>query len=101
MSVVQTQPTNNRVAGFDLNDIVGAARPCGLASDQIHFPAADLRDLTNFVQQGFALAVSYWASLEAIHAWRENARHMIAKEKGKSTWFKKYLTRIAKVERVY
>jgi hypothetical protein len=26
---------------------------------------------------------------------------MIAKEKGKSAWFKKYVTRIAKVERVY
>ena len=52
-------------------------------------------------QKGFALAVSYWASLEAIQAWRENTRHMLAKEKGQSTWFKKYLTRIAKVERVY
>jgi heme-degrading monooxygenase HmoA len=52
-------------------------------------------------QKDFALAVSYWASLEAIHAWSVNAQHMIAKEKGKTVWFKKYLTRIAKVERVY
>ena len=52
-------------------------------------------------QKGFALAVSYWASLEAIQAWSENARHIVAKEQGKSAWFKKYVTRIAKVERVY
>jgi len=52
-------------------------------------------------QQGFALAVSYWASLEAIDAWSANSRHMLAKEKGKSVWFRKYVTRIAKVERVY
>ena len=52
-------------------------------------------------QKGFALAVSYWASLEAIQAWSVNARHMVAKEKGKTVWFKKYVTRIAKVERVY
>jgi heme-degrading monooxygenase HmoA len=52
-------------------------------------------------QKGFALAVSYWASLEAIQAWSENAHHMIAKDKGKTAWFKKYVTRIAKVERVY
>jgi heme-degrading monooxygenase HmoA len=52
-------------------------------------------------QEGFALAVSYWASLEAIDAWRRNARHLLAKEKGRSVWFKSYVTRIAKVEQVY
>lgn len=52
-------------------------------------------------QRGFALAVSYWASLEAIHGWSTNSRHLIAKEKGKSVWFRKYVTRIARVERVY
>jgi heme-degrading monooxygenase HmoA len=52
-------------------------------------------------QRGFALAVSYWASLEAIEAWRRNAQHLLAKRKGTSDWFAKYVTRIAKVERVY
>lgn len=52
-------------------------------------------------QKGFALAVSYWESLEAIQAWRENARHLVAKDKGRSAWFAKYVTRIARVERVY
>jgi len=52
-------------------------------------------------QKGFALAVSYWTSLEAIESWSKNARHVIAKQKGKSEWFEKYVTRIARVERVY
>src|SRR5262245_56201212 len=52
-------------------------------------------------QRGFALAVSYWASLEAIEAWRVDSRHVIAKQQGMSDWFAKYVTRIAKVERVY
>lgn len=52
-------------------------------------------------QRGFALAVSYWASLEAIDAWRRDARHLLAKQRGKSSWFRKYKTRIARVERVY
>jgi heme-degrading monooxygenase HmoA len=52
-------------------------------------------------QKGFALAVSYWASLDAIQAWRNNARHLLAKDKGRADWFSKYVTRIAKVERVY
>lgn len=50
---------------------------------------------------GFSLAVTYWTSLESIQAWSHNARHLIAKDLGKTRWFKKYLTRIAKVERVY
>lgn len=52
-------------------------------------------------QKGFALAVSYWESLEAIEAWSQHVRHRIAKDKARSAWFKKYVTRIAKVERVY
>jgi heme-degrading monooxygenase HmoA len=52
-------------------------------------------------QRGFALAVSYWASLEAIDAWRRDAQHLLAKQRGKSVWFRKYVTRIARVEQVY
>lgn len=46
-------------------------------------------------------APTYWSSLEAIEGWSRNARHVIAKEMGKTKWFKEYVTRIAKVERVY
>jgi heme-degrading monooxygenase HmoA len=52
-------------------------------------------------QKGFALAVSYWTSLDAIQAWRVNTQHLLAKQKGMNDWFKTYVTRIAKVERVY
>ena len=89
------------IAPAELHEDIGgypetAAKLVELAKEQPGFLGIESGS-----QKGFALAVSYWASLEAIQAWRENARHMIAKEKGKSTWFKKYLTRIAKVERVY
>jgi heme-degrading monooxygenase HmoA len=49
----------------------------------------------------FALAVSYWQSLEAIERWRTHARHRLAKELGKTRWFEAYFTRIARVERDY
>lgn len=52
-------------------------------------------------QGRFEIAVSYWESLEAIQAWRENAKHLSAKQKGREVWFKHYFTRIAKVERDY
>ena len=87
--------------------------PAELAEDVRGYPelAAKLvelaREQPGFIgiesgfQKGFALAVSYWESLEAIESWSKNARHVIAKQKGKSEWFEKYVTRIARVERVY
>ncbi len=47
------------------------------------------------------ITVSYWESLEAIKAWKENIEHLFAQEKGKTTWYKNYKVRIAKVEREY
>jgi heme-degrading monooxygenase HmoA len=52
-------------------------------------------------QGRFALAVSYWRSLEAIDAWRRHAEHVHAKELARTGWFASYATRIARVERAY
>jgi heme-degrading monooxygenase HmoA len=50
---------------------------------------------------GLGITVSYWASEEAIRAWKSNAEHQIAQETGKRTWYTDYEVRIAKVERAY
>ena len=47
------------------------------------------------------ITVSYWESLEAIKNWKANIEHLEAQEKGKTTWYKNYKVRIAKVEREY
>lgn len=47
------------------------------------------------------ITVSYWSSLESIKKWKMNSEHLIAQEKGKSQWYKKYKTRICLVERDY
>ena len=47
------------------------------------------------------ITVSYWESLEAIKNWKANMEHIEAQEKGKTTWYKNYKVRIAKVEREY
>lgn len=47
------------------------------------------------------ITVSYWESLEAIRNWKANLDHLEAQEKGKTTWYKNYKVRIAKVEREY
>ena len=50
---------------------------------------------------GLGITVSYWASEEAIVAWKANAEHQIAQETGKKTWYVDYCVRVAKVEREY
>lgn len=47
------------------------------------------------------ITVSYWRDLAAIKKWREHSEHTIARNKGRSDWYKSFKTRIAKVERDY
>ncbi len=47
------------------------------------------------------ITVSYWESLEAIKAWKENELHLVAQQTGKERWYAAYTTRICKVERTY
>jgi heme-degrading monooxygenase HmoA len=47
------------------------------------------------------ITVSYWKDLASIIKWKEVSEHKIAQEKGKTTWYKSFKTRIAKVERDY
>jgi len=51
-------------------------------------------------RQGIGISVSYWSSLEAIQAWKEQADHRQAQEKGKD-WYQAYRVRICRVEREY
>lgn len=50
-------------------------------------------------EDGLGITVSYWDSLDSIQNWKENVRHQIAQEKGKTEWYKRFTTRICKVER--
>ena len=47
------------------------------------------------------ITVSYWKDTDSIKKWKQHAEHMMAQQKGKTEWYKKYKTRIAKVERDY
>ena len=50
---------------------------------------------------GFGITVSYWDSLEAISAWRDNPEHLEAQAMGRSKWYATFDLHIAKVERSY
>ncbi|MBL4939859.1 MAG: antibiotic biosynthesis monooxygenase [Lutibacter sp.] len=47
------------------------------------------------------ITISYWDSLEAIKNWKMDVDHTEVREKGRSTWYKKFKVRISKVERDY
>jgi heme-degrading monooxygenase HmoA len=50
---------------------------------------------------GVGITVSYWESLAAIDAWREQAEHRIAQQLGKATWYSAFELRVCRVERAY
>jgi heme-degrading monooxygenase HmoA len=50
---------------------------------------------------GVGITVSYWLDHEAAAAWKQVAEHLIAQERGRSTWYADYTVRIATVERAY
>lgn len=103
----------NKIAETPAPPYYAVIAPAELADDIKGYPELALKlielakEVPGFLgiesgfQPGFAVAVSYWATLEAIQQWSVNAQHLVAKDKAKSKWFKKYLTRIAKVEKVY
>lgn len=47
------------------------------------------------------ITVSYWESLSAIAAWKQNAEHLVAQQKGIKDWYSNYKVRICLVEREY
>ncbi len=74
-----------------------ADRMVQLASEQPGYLGVDsVRDAN-----GVGITVSYWSSEAAIAAWRRNAEHTMARERGRNNWYTEYELRVAKVERAY
>ena len=51
-------------------------------------------------RQEIGISVSYWASLDAIKTWKENAEHQQTQTKAKD-WYKSFRVRVSRVEREY
>jgi len=50
---------------------------------------------------GLGITVAYFTDEAAIHAWKQNTRHLAAQRQGKEQWYAHYELRVAKVERAY
>jgi len=58
-------------------------------------------EFTAVTEGNSEIAISYWSSKEQILAWKENAMHLVAQEKGRSQWYSSYRVQIAEVVREY
>jgi heme-degrading monooxygenase HmoA len=50
---------------------------------------------------GLGITVSYWRSSDDIAAWRRHGEHQVARDTGRSDWYRHYTLRVARVERAY
>lgn len=51
-------------------------------------------------RQELGISVSYWASLEAIEAWKAQAEHRVAQGRARD-WYRTFRVRVCRVEREY
>jgi len=71
-----------------------ASRMLALASEQPGFLGFET------ARQEIGISVSYWHTLEAIRAWKENAAHREAQARAPD-WYASFRVRICRVEREY
>ena len=50
---------------------------------------------------GIGITVSYWVDDASAAAWKQVAEHLVAQERGRSTWYDDYRVRVATVTRDY
>jgi heme-degrading monooxygenase HmoA len=50
---------------------------------------------------GVGVTISYWRSEADILSWKHHAEHAAIRNRGRSDWYTRYITRVAKVERAY
>ena len=72
-----------------------AAQMVELASEQPGFLGVES------AREEVGITVSYWRDEESIGAWKQNARHLAAQQKGRDEWYASFKVRVARVERDY
>lgn len=55
----------------------------------------------SFKHDGRGAFISYWKNMDAVRAWASEPKHIEAKQKGKSTWYRYYHSVIAEVKSIH
>lgn len=80
--------------GNDTDYAETAAKMLELASQQPGFLGFES------ARQEIGISVSYWSTLEAIQAWKEDLAHRAAQNRAKE-WYRSYRVRVCRVEHEY
>lgn len=91
-AVIFTSTTTAETDGY----AEAAERMIELASRQPGFLGVD-----SARSDGVGITVSYWASEDAILAWKNDAEHTLVRDTGRARWYERYELRVARVERAY
>lgn len=59
------------------------------------------REFCSYTEGSNEVAISYWDAEQQIRAWKQNAEHLAAQEKGRSRWYKSYTVQVLEVLREY
>lgn len=52
-------------------------------------------------REDIGISVSYWVDEASISAWKANAEHLAAQQRGRQDWYQWYRVRVCRVEREY
>jgi len=75
---------------------VMAAQMRELAINKYH--CAEFTAVTEGTQE---IAISYWQNQEQIKQWKEDSKHLVAQELGRSKWYKTYKIQIVEIIHEY
>lgn len=89
-SVLAGEGTAEYAAWADELDRLGAEQPGFLGIDSVRDPVSRV-----------GITVSYWRTAEDVRAWGGHARHRIAQKLGRDTFYERFVTRVAEVQREY
>jgi heme-degrading monooxygenase HmoA len=80
-------------------------------NEEYYLTATQLRDkaisqfncqkFESFCQNQNEIALSYWNSLDDIHAWHLDIEHQNAQQKGKEKWYSHFEIEICEIQRQY
>lgn len=75
---------------------VTAARMRRLAIDKY-----GCAEFTSVTEGDMEIAISYWSDLAQISAWKADAEHLAAQQKGRDDWYQSYQVQVVEIIREY
>lgn len=59
------------------------------------------KEFVSATEGKYEVALSYWQDLETIKKWKQDSRHLVAQELGRTTWYKSYKVQVVEILREY